>query len=208
MSNHLHILGRFRWPIVLLLTFLTTLAGHFIFSKFYSQNDINANAFILRLCLLFFGSTLFYFLITTEAFIRIAIAFVPALFIAVIVYFAIFYCVLAFNSSLDKLGLMAVAGIVAGLSGLVSIVIFYGKLDSSSWIGSRCPECLIRGKLKHEQIGKEFLGVIYKDPGMGTIKNSGEEATKAYNKYLVTTLHTCQSCNHSWQTQCETEERK
>jgi len=199
MQNHLHILGRFRWPTVFMLTIVISFAAHNYLSTRVYPDDLRNGAIWLRIGITCLGSFVFSFIVTTEFIFRVIIAFLPALIIGGMVGLLAYYGVDAFMKGQTKADDLRMWGFVAGgLSGLVAWVYFYQRLDNSSWIGTRCPSCLIRGKLNHSQIGKDFIGDTY--------ERSGNE-TKRYNKYRITTLHECSSCGHSWQTTSETKER-
>jgi len=199
MSNHLHILGRFRWPIVFAITAVISFFAHNYLSTHVYTGDIRNGAIWLRIGITCLGSFIFAFLFTTEFIFRVIIAFVPALIIGGLVGLLTYFGIDAFTKGQTKVEDLQMWGyIVGGLSGLVAWVAFYQRLDNSSWIGSRCPSCLVRGKLSSSQIGKDYIGDTY--------ERSGNE-TRRYNKYRITTLHECSSCGHSWQTTAETKER-
>lgn len=199
MSNNLHILGRLRWPIVFLFTAILTIVLHNYLSNHVYPDDLRQSAIWLRIGITCIGSFLFALIVTTEFIIRVIIAFFPAAIVAGILGFLTYFGIDAFSKGQTERNDLFVWALGAGgLSGLIAWIIFYQRLDNSSWIGTRCPSCQIRGKLSHSQIGKEFIGDTY--------ERSGNE-TKRYNKYLITTLHECSSCGHSWQTTSESKER-
>jgi hypothetical protein len=74
----------------------------------------------------------------------------------------------------------------------------YRILDKSSWIGTPCPQCHVRGKTEKEQIYKEYLG-------QKTEKSGDKYVT--YNLYNVTYRNWCNSCGSEWQSSGETRER-
>lgn len=195
----MHIFGRFRWPIIIIITVILTIAFHKYLSNFVYRNDLRQSAKWFRICITCVGSFLFAFIVTTELIIRAIIAFLLAAIIGTILGFITYFGIEAFSKGQTKADDLRMWGIIAGgLSGFVAWTIFYTHLDSSSWIGTRCPSCQIRGKLSHSQIGKDYLS----DTHVG----SGSQTTR-YNKFLITTLHECSSCGHSWQSTSEHQER-
>jgi hypothetical protein len=74
----------------------------------------------------------------------------------------------------------------------------YQILDKSSWIGTPCPHCHVRGKTEKKEIHKEYLG-------QKTEKSGDKWVT--YNLYNVTYQNWCNSCGVDWQTTGESRER-
>ena len=82
--------------------------------------------------------------------------------------------------------------------GFVTLIWAYIKLDKSSWIGTPCPHCHVRGKTDKETIHKEYLG-------QKTEKSGDKWVT--YNLYNVTYRNWCNSCGIDWQSTGESRER-
>jgi len=77
--------------------------------------------------------------------------------------------------------------------------IIYWILSRTSVFGHQCGSCTARGKLRTQQIDKQFLGTE-------TITNSSQQR-EIHNKYLITDETTCQNCGYSFTTTSESREK-
>lgn len=208
MNNNLHVLGRLRWPIVLLLTVVMTVVLHNILLQNVYSDDLKSSAIWLRMGITCLGVFLFLRIITTELMIKVVIAFFPALAIGGIISVIAYFGIDAFFEGRggQKEHLIVWSALSGGLALLIAWGRIYQRLDQSSWIGTRCPSCFVRGNLTSNEIGKEYIGTE-RSKDLSGIPNMGKSENKIYNKYFITTLHECSSCGHSWQTTSESRER-
>ena len=95
--------------------------------------------------------------------------------------------------------------LIVGIAGLIVWVLGYIKLDKSSWIGTPCEHCFVRGKTDKEEISKQFLG--QKTEKQSNVTHGTDAKWVTYNLYYVTFRNWCNSCGVEWQTTRETKER-
>lgn len=74
----------------------------------------------------------------------------------------------------------------------------YILLDKSSWIGTPCPHCAVRGKTDSEVAQKDYNG-------QKTEKSGDKYVT--YNLYQVTDKNWCAACGENWFTTRTSQER-
>ena len=175
--NPPHVLGKFRLPIVHVLTFIA-----FIFLWIGSGNFLQA---------LIYGAIGWgvFWCLTTEVALKFTMSGVPAVILMFILYFIT-------DKAFDGDHILEIA--IPGVGLLAVWIWLYNKLDKSSWIGTPCPHCHVRGKTDKEEIHKEYLG-------QKTEKSGDKWVT--YNLYNVTYRNWCNSCGIEWQTTEKEEDR-
>ena len=163
------------------------------------SDDPRSSALYIRLGITAFVALFISVIITSEFFIRALIAALPAAITALIAAIITYYAYDAISKGeVKKEDLLTGAKITGALAGTLAWIAFYHYLDKSSWIGTRCPACPVRGRVIKSQIGKEHIGVAYEKRGNETVR---------YNKYIIRNRHKCSSCGHSWHTEAESKER-
>jgi hypothetical protein len=175
--NPPHVLGKFRLPIVHVLTFITWILIWIASGNFFQGLIYGAIGWGVFWCL------------TTEVMLKFFMSGVPAIISGVILYFIV---EMAFGKDAGFAALLPILGVVGVWIWL------YIVLDKSSWIGTPCPHCHVRGKTDKKEIHKEYLG-------QKTEKSGDKWVT--YNLYNVTYHNWCNSCGADWQTTGETRER-
>ena len=137
-------------------------------------------------------------ILTTEVMVKISISAVPA----IITWFIVDYITeIGFGDAWN--GAESGGSWVFNFFGPV-IAMFvvwfwvYRILDKSTWIGTPCPQCHVRGKTDKKEIHKQYLG-------QKTEKSGDEYIT--YNLYNVTYQNWCNSCGSEWQSSREATER-
>lgn len=174
--NPPHILGRFRLPIVHVLA---SLMG--VLSLFSSWN--------IFLAIIHGGIAWgIFWLLTTEVMLKVSMS-----------------GIVGGATGGVACGFFYLAGFKDGGS-LIALFLFgigawiwaYIKLDKSSWIGTPCPHCFVRGKTDKEEINRQYLG-------QKTEKSGDKYVT--YNLYQVTYRNWCNSCAVDWQSTGETRDR-
>jgi len=192
MSENKHILEIYRWPICIVSAILSVL----LLLKIHPVPDTIASTDRwVKISADFAGGFCIWGILTTEGSLRLLLAIV---FGATIAAASSGIAYLIFHAFAWDMNLFIWVPIITGL---ISIVWCYQALCKSSSIGERCPACSTRGTLSSFQSEKQFLGTVTKQNTGGTTG-----VYKTYNKYLVTTTHSCSSCGHAWDTTCETEE--
>jgi hypothetical protein len=177
-----HLLGGFRWPVVLILAVLTL---GFVFAWNSESNRAFAEfkiTWLTRvdgivspavLVILSFGLS---YLATMESSIRIIIAAFPASLASLII-------LLLFGWS----GYVMVT--VLGF-GLLSVFIIHHQLCLSKWIGIKCQKCFKRGTIKRHLVKKILIGTER------VMEENGWYRTRAF--YRRTIRSSCSSCGLAW----------
>lgn len=184
--NPPHVLGKFRLPIVHTLSLVVLVLAWIGLGNFFQALIYGA-----------IGWGVFWVL-TTEVMLKFSMSGVPA----IITYFiAAFITRMAFgpwDQKPDSMAALIFNGFGPWVAMIAAWMWIYRVLDKSSWIGTPCPHCHVRGKTAKEEIHKEYLG-------QKTEKSGDKWVT--YNLYNVTYRNWCNSCGMEWQSSGETRER-
>jgi hypothetical protein len=183
--NPPHVLGKFRLPIVHVLALVALILAW-----------IGSGNFFQALIYGVIGWGIVWIL-TTEVMLKVSMSAVPA----AIAYFIVdFVTRMAFGDWQEvKSGGAWVFNCFGPWIALLGVWFWiYRVLDKSSWIGTPCPHCHVRGKTDKEEIHKEYLG-------QKTEKSGDKWVT--YNIYNVTYRNWCNSCGAEWQSSGERSER-
>jgi len=180
-----HILGRLRIPIIIVFCLI---------GGFQAWNiDANLSKALLGIL----GGALGGWIVTTELLLKVSLSSVPA-GIAGLVFWLIL-------DGADAEFAAKYGVVIVGFGALVVWIVGYQKLDKSSWIGTPCQHCFVRGKTDKEQIAKQFLG--QKTEKQSNVTHGTDARWVTYNLYHLTYRNWCNSCGTEWQTTRETKER-
>jgi hypothetical protein len=178
-KKSLHVLGIFRWPLVLLMS-----AGAAYFSMKISLNT--------KPVTVFFVGFVVSFILTTEAMLRILLGLAAA---AGVWYVGPSLC----ESLLEN---QNQAQLVSGISAVVAFVAVVYLVSKSSWLGARCPSCSARGRITPEkEINRRYMGEGYDGGDIGQAMLDAvdhKNVKRHFRKYEVTCQKMCRDCGHSW----------
>ena len=126
--------------------------------------------------MIFLIASLLSYLLTLETGIRAVLAFFPGAAAASAIW-------LPFGWSNN--------GIACSMGfGLFTLVIFYGRLCNSTWIGTRCRKCGKRGTIKETIVKKDLLKID---------KTSNEDGvTEKHEIFRVKVRYSCMLCGLAW----------
>ncbi|MFM7111375.1 MAG: hypothetical protein ACKO26_09540 [Planctomycetota bacterium] len=177
-----HLLGGFRWAVVLILVLLTlgfsfawnsesnrTFAGYRITWLTRVEGFVSPSALLIL-------SLALSYVATMEASMRVIIAALPAILASLIID-------LLFGWS----GYVMVT--VLGF-GLFSFLVIHHQLCQSKWIGIKCRKCFNRGTIKRQLVKKVLVGTDR------VREENGGYLTREF--YRRTIRSSCSSCGLAW----------
>lgn len=177
-----HVLGKFRPPMIAIIS---AIGGYCAW-----KTQFNIAQALLGLV----GGAIAGWVATTEVLLKVFLSAIPAGISGSIAF--------GISQAADLAEYSGLAGLAVGLLGGGFA---YNMLDKSSWIGTPCEHCYVRGKTDQEQINKQFLGQKTEKQN-NTIHGTAAKWV-TYNLYHVTYRNWCKACGVEWQTTAETSER-
>jgi hypothetical protein len=199
MNSNLHVLGKYRYLIIWILTLVLMI----VFSHGYISGHSDAKSLRISnewevITLIGLGSLATAFLTTTEPILRLIISIVSASLASTSITSITSILITVFSQEPPSEGIAIWIYMGSLFIGFIVCLIVHDYLDRSSWIGTRCLRCQTRGSLRHVQIDRKFLRT-----DTTSFIADDQTISTTFDVYLITTKHSCLSCKYSWKTQSE-----